>query len=57
MIDPVAFKIGDIVELQMTSIVIPVRDGRYKMLLQLHSIALLNGGLSQVSGKFFNRLL
>jgi hypothetical protein len=47
--DPVGFKIGDIVEVQMTATVVPIRDNRFKMLLQLRAIALLNSAFSQVS--------
>jgi hypothetical protein len=35
----------------MTATVVPVRDNRFKMLLQLRAIALLNSTFSQVSHK------
>lgn len=46
--EPVLFRIGDIVEVQTTIVVVPIKRDRFKMILQLRSIALLDGTFAQV---------
>ncbi|KAF9455956.1 hypothetical protein BDZ94DRAFT_1353734, partial [Collybia nuda] len=46
---PQVYRSGDIVELQLSFVVIPLRGEHYKMLTILHSIALLDGTFAQVS--------
>ena len=42
------FRVGDIVEAQVSFIAAPLKDNKHKMIVMLHSIALLNATLSQV---------
>jgi hypothetical protein len=42
------FRIGDIVQVQLSFVVIPIKGGRRKMLTVLRSIALLDGSFSKV---------
>lgn len=49
------FRLGDIVEVQMSFVVFPVKAGRSQMKLILRSIALLNGSFSQVGCNIFER--
>jgi hypothetical protein len=42
------FRIGDIVQVQVSFVAIPVRGNKYKMLAVLRSMALLDGSLSKV---------
>lgn len=52
---PQTFRNGDLVELQVSFVAIPLRGERYKMVTVLRSIALLDGRYGQVSGeKIFN---
>jgi hypothetical protein len=46
---PTLFREGDIVEIQTTIIVVPVKDDQIKLIFQLHSIALLDGSFTKVS--------
>ena len=48
-VDPIIFRVRDIVEVQMTIVTIPVKKGRFKMLTQLRSIALINSAFTEVS--------
>jgi hypothetical protein len=48
---PHVFRIGDIVEVQMSFIVVPLKGKLLKMRTVLHSIALLNGQLTKVSSR------
>ena len=41
--EPQIFRVGDIVEVQLSFVVIPVKAGRRKMLTVLRSLALLDG--------------
>ncbi|KAF8068805.1 hypothetical protein FPV67DRAFT_1414586, partial [Lyophyllum atratum] len=43
---PQAFRIGDIVEIQVSFIVVPMKGERYKMMTVLRSIALIDGTFS-----------
>jgi len=47
-ISPASFRIGDIVEAQLSFIAYPTRNGHTSMRLVLRSIALLNGQFTQV---------
>jgi hypothetical protein len=38
--------VGDIAEVQMTGAAVPIRHDRFKMLVQLRSIALLDGSFT-----------
>lgn len=49
------FRVGDLVEVHMTAIVVSVRDGRFRMILQLRSLALLDASFTNVSGQAINR--
>jgi hypothetical protein len=46
--EPQMFRVGDIVQAQVSFIVIPMKGGRRKMLTVLRSLALLDGSLSTV---------
>jgi hypothetical protein len=48
-IDPVQFKVGDIVEIQMTVTVVPACHDTFKHSFQLRSLALLDSSFSCVS--------
>lgn len=41
------FRIGDIVEIQVSFVMVPLKGDRYKMITVLRSIALINGAFSQ----------
>lgn len=47
--DPTRFRVGDIVEVQMTVAAVPVKNNKYKMIIQLRSLALLDGTFADVS--------
>lgn len=47
--DPTKFRVGDIVEVQMTVVAVPIRNNRFKVINQLRSIALLTGKFTNVS--------
>ena len=46
--DPATFKVGDIVKVQLTVAAIPVKRNRFKMIVQLRTIALINGEFTEV---------
>ncbi|KAF8220026.1 hypothetical protein L208DRAFT_1336195, partial [Tricholoma matsutake] len=48
-VGPHTFHIGDIVETQVSFIAMPLKEQKYKLLVVLHLIALLNKAYSQVS--------
>jgi hypothetical protein len=48
-VDPACFRVGDIVEVQMTIAAVPIRNKKYKMILQLRSIALVDSSFTDVS--------
>ncbi|KAF8220722.1 hypothetical protein L208DRAFT_1020340, partial [Tricholoma matsutake] len=45
---PQIFRIGDIVQVQVSFVTIPVQGNKHKMLVVLRSMALLDGSLSKV---------
>ncbi|KIM78013.1 hypothetical protein PILCRDRAFT_75994, partial [Piloderma croceum F 1598] len=45
---PVRFRIGDIVEAQMSCVVVPLKGEKFKMIHQLHLLALLDATYTQV---------
>jgi hypothetical protein len=45
---PHVFRIGDIVEIQVSFMIIPLKDNKHKMIVVLRSIALLDPHFSQV---------
>jgi hypothetical protein len=47
--DPVRFRIGDIVEVQATVAAIPVKGNKFKTIAQLRSLALIDGSFTEVS--------
>ena len=47
--EPQTFRKGDIVQAQLSFVVIPLKGGRRKMLTVLRSLALLDRSFSQVS--------
>lgn len=52
--DPARFRIGDIIELQMNVVAVPVKGGRFKMITQLRTLAKLNNYFSQVRAQQMN---
>ena len=46
--DPVRFRIGNIVEAQITVMGVPIKKGRTKMVLHLRSLTLLTGSFTEV---------
>ena len=46
--EPAQFQVGDIVEVQMTVIAVPIKEGHFKMIHQLRSLALIDSSFSQV---------
>jgi hypothetical protein len=46
-VNPQIFRVGDIVEAQVSFIVVPLKDKKYKMIVVLRSIALLDATFSQ----------
>jgi hypothetical protein len=47
-VDPMRFRVGDIAKVQITVVAVPIRHEKYKMLVQLRSIALLDGRFTDV---------
>ncbi|KAF8801725.1 hypothetical protein BYT27DRAFT_7114467, partial [Phlegmacium glaucopus] len=47
-VNPQIFRIGDIVEAQVSFIVVPLKDNKHKMIVVLRSIALLDTRFSKV---------
>ena len=47
-VNPQIFRIGDIVEAQVSFIVVPLKDNKHKMIVVLRSIALLDPYFTQV---------
>jgi hypothetical protein len=46
--DPARFRIGDLVELQMNIVAVPVKGGHFKMISQLRTLAQLDCHFSHV---------
>ncbi|KAF8802170.1 hypothetical protein BYT27DRAFT_7215577 [Phlegmacium glaucopus] len=55
---PVTFQVGDIVKVQVSFAVLPLREGRLKTLMILRSISLLDGGQTQATAvlKFSSKM-
>jgi len=47
--EPTQFRIGDIVEAQITIAAVPIQKDRFKVIIRLASIALLDGTFTDVS--------
>ena len=47
--DPAQFRVGDIVEAQITIAAVPMRNNKFKMICQLRSLALLDSTFTDVS--------
>lgn len=47
-VNPQIFRVGDLVEAQVSFIGVPLKDNKYKMIVVLRSIALLDATFSQV---------
>lgn len=52
---PSSFRIGDIVEAQLSFVTVPVQANQFKMMLVLRSLALLDSTYSQVSQAIYLR--
>ena len=48
-VNPQIFRVGDIVEAQVSFIAVPLKDNKHKMIVVLRSIALLDATFSQAS--------
>ena len=48
-VNPQIFRVGDIVEAQVSFIAVPLKDKKHKMIIVMRSIALLDPSFSQVS--------
>jgi hypothetical protein len=48
-VDPRQFRVGDIVEAQVTFVAVPIRNNKFKMISQLRCLALLDGTFTDVS--------
>lgn len=48
VVNPQIFRVGDIVEAQVSFIAAPLKDNKHKMIIVLRSIALLDPTFSQV---------
>jgi len=48
-VDLTCFRVGDIVEVQITVAAVPVKNNKHKMIIQLRSLALLDGSFADVS--------
>jgi hypothetical protein len=46
---PASFRVGDIVEAQVSFVVVPLKDNKYKMVITLRALAILNASVTQVS--------
>jgi hypothetical protein len=55
MTDPTIFRTGDIVEVQSTISIVAVRKDRYRMVINLRALAMLDSGPSMVSRAFKQR--
>ena len=50
-VDLVHFRVGDMVEAQATVAAIPVKNNKLKMIVQLRSLALIDGLFTKVSAE------
>jgi hypothetical protein len=46
--NPARFRIGDLVEIQMNVVAVPVKGGRFKVITQLRTLAQLDSYFSHV---------
>jgi hypothetical protein len=46
--EPQTFRLGDLVQAQLSFVVIPIKGGHRKMLAVLRSLAMLDGNFGQV---------
>ena len=53
-LDPIQFRVGDIVEAQITLTGIPIKRGRTNMVINLRSLALLTGSFTEVGLIYIN---
>ena len=53
VVNPSIFRLGDIVEAQVSLVTFPAKEGRSVMRLMLRSLALLDGQFAQVSSTTF----
>lgn len=56
-VNPQIFRIGDIVEAQVSFIAVPLKNNKYKMIVVLRSIALLDATFSQVRSVIVRHVL
>ncbi|KAF8878568.1 hypothetical protein BD779DRAFT_1676825 [Infundibulicybe gibba] len=54
--NPQVFRIGDLVDVQLLFVVVPLKERRYKMITMLRSIALIDGSFSQLFPTLLRRL-
>ncbi|KAF9464019.1 hypothetical protein BDZ94DRAFT_1356192, partial [Collybia nuda] len=54
--NPINFRVGDIVEVQLAFMAVPIKDQRYKMLVSLRGITLLDDSHRNVSTNHYTRL-
>jgi hypothetical protein len=48
-VDPVRFRVGDMVEVQATVVTISVKNNKFKTIVQLRSLVLIDGSFTEVS--------
>jgi hypothetical protein len=48
-VEPVVFRIGDIVEVQLSMLLVPTKNQRYKTMLKLRGLAALDTKFTDVS--------
>jgi hypothetical protein len=48
VIDPNKFRIGDIVEAQLSFMVVPVKEGKHRLILVMRALTLLDSTQSKV---------
>ena len=56
-VDPTQFRVGDIVEAQITVASVPIRNNKFKMISQLRCLALLDGTFTDVSIPYPNHIM
>jgi hypothetical protein len=47
--NPVIFRIGDLVEVQLTAAAIPIKHSHYKMILSMRTIAIIDSNFAEVT--------
>jgi hypothetical protein len=53
--DPIQFRVGDIVEAQITLTGVPIKRGRTKMVINFRSLALSTGSFTEVGLIYINK--